>query len=176
MTSALRLIMWSSKTGRKTLFVASAVWHVAFSCWNQMLPISSLFTFCEQKFVQHGPIAIAIDGNGLSLLIYEEKWPNYASGIKSGPNSDSFWVRPLFNVCVRQFCLLTYPPRSKWASSEKIISFAKIVIFCKSIANPLSKTKTHCMFNWLQLLNQLNFVWRHTVFMQNSSQWCLPNV
>ena len=37
-----------------------------------------LFNFCEQKFVQHGPIKIAIDSNGLFLLIFEEKWPNYA--------------------------------------------------------------------------------------------------
>ena len=33
------------------------------------------------------------------------------------------------------------------------------------------------MVNWLQLLNHLNFVWRHTkVFMHNSFQWCLRNV
>ena len=63
-----------------------------------------LFNFCEQKFVQHGPITIAIDCNGLSLLIFEEKWPNYAAGPISAPNSDSFWVRRLFNVCVRVFC------------------------------------------------------------------------
>ena len=60
--------------------------------------------FCEQKFVQHGPITIAIDGNGIALLIFEEKWPNYESGLKSTINSDSFWVRRLFNVCVRVFC------------------------------------------------------------------------
>ena len=79
-----------------------------------------LFNFCGQKFVQHGPITIAIDCNGIFLLIFEEKWPNYVSGSKSAPNSDSFWVRQLFNVRVRifcpqmrQFCLLTYLPRSK---------------------------------------------------------------
>ena len=63
-----------------------------------------LFNFCEQKFVEHGPITITIDFNGLSLLISEEKCPNSASGPKSAPNSDSFWVRRLFNVCVRVFC------------------------------------------------------------------------
>ena len=52
-----------------------------------------LFNFCEQKFVQHGPITIAIDCNGLCLLSFEEKLPNYASGPKSAPNSESFWVR-----------------------------------------------------------------------------------
>ena len=65
-----------------------------------------LFNFCEQKFVQHGPITIAIDGNGLSVLIFQEKCPNYASGSKSALNSDLFWVRRLFNVCVRNFCAL----------------------------------------------------------------------
>ena len=63
-----------------------------------------LYNLSEQKFVQHGPITITIDCNGLSLLILEEKWPNCASETKSAPNSDSFWVRRLFNVCVRVFC------------------------------------------------------------------------
>ena len=76
-----------------------------------------LFNFCEQKLVQHGPITIlAIDCNGLSLLFFEEKWPNYVSGSKSVPNSDSFKVRRLFNKCVKGFCapnvtiLLIYIP------------------------------------------------------------------
>ena len=75
-----------------------------------------LFNFYEQKFVQHGPITFAIDCNGISLLIFEEKWLNYASGPKFTPNSDSLWVRRLFNVCVRIFCapnvsiLLVYIP------------------------------------------------------------------
>ena len=72
-----------------------------------------LFHFCEQKFIQHGPITIPIDCNGLSLLIFEGKWPNYASGPKSR-------VRRLFKVCVRVFCapnattlLYVNKPRSK---------------------------------------------------------------
>ena len=75
-----------------------------------------LFNFCEQKFIQHCPITIAIDSNGLSLLSFEEKLINYASGPKSTPNRDSFWVNWLFNVCVRVFCapnaiiLLVYIP------------------------------------------------------------------
>ena len=108
MTSDMRLIMQSSKTGRKTLSVAS-----------KMLPNVAnilLFNFCEKNFDQHEPITIAIDCNGLSLLIFEEKCPNYASGPKSAPNSDLFWVRRFFNVCVRVFCapnatiLLVYIP------------------------------------------------------------------
>ena len=33
-----------------------------------------------------------------------KKWPNYASGRKSVPNSDSFWVLRFLNICVRVFC------------------------------------------------------------------------
>ena len=62
-----------------------------------------LFNFCESKFIQHGLITIAIDCNVLSLLIFEEKWANYATGPKSATNCDSFWVRRLFNVCVLVF-------------------------------------------------------------------------
>ena len=58
---------------------------------------------------------------------------------------------------------------------KRWFSFAKIDIFCKSIADPVSEAKTHWMANWLQLLKQFNFVWRHTkVFIQNSSQWWSP--
>ena len=106
-------------------------------------------------------------------------------GPKSAQNIDSFWVRRLFNVCVRVFCapnatiLLVYiSAKIKMSFHLKIwFFFAKTTVFCKWIAGPLSEGKTHWMVNWLQLLNQLNFVWLHTkVFMQNSSQWCLRNV
>ena len=52
----------------------------------------NLVNFCEQKFVQHSPITIAIDCNGLFLFIFEEKWPNYASGPKSSLNSASAFL------------------------------------------------------------------------------------
>ena len=65
---------------------------------------SLVFNFCQQEFVQQGPIMIAIDCNGLSFLIFEEKWPNYVFETKPALNSDSFGMRLLFNVCVRVFC------------------------------------------------------------------------
>ena len=52
-----------------------------------MLPISSSSIFVNKNFVQHDPLTIAIDCNGFSLLIFEEKWPNYAAGPKFAPNS-----------------------------------------------------------------------------------------
>ena len=59
----------------------------------------------------------------------------------------------------------------------KLIFFARIDIFWKSIAIPLSEAKTHWMVNFLHLQNRLGFEWCHTkVFMQNSSQWCLRNI
>ena len=38
-----------------------------------------LFNFWKQKFVEHGTVTLAIDPNGGSLLIFEKKWPNYAT-------------------------------------------------------------------------------------------------
>ena len=95
-----------------------------------------LFKFCEQKLVQHSPITIAIDCNGHSLSIFEEKWPNYASGPKYAPKSDSFWVNRFSVPQMRQFCLFTYPPRWKWASSEKMIVLAKS-------ASSVSRSQAH---------------------------------
>ena len=63
---------------------------------------------------------------------------------KSAPNSDSFWVRRLFNIYVQVFCapnatiLLVYlPAKIKMSFIWKDDLFAKISIFCKSIAGPL---------------------------------------
>ena len=39
------------------------------------------------------PMTIAIDCNGLSLLISEEKLPNYGSGPKSAPIGDCLHTR-----------------------------------------------------------------------------------
>ena len=119
--------------------------------------VANILNFCEQKFVQHGPIPIAIDCYGLSLLIFGEKWSCYDCGSKSAPNIDSFWMRGLFNVCVQVFCS---PNAIILLASGKMMFLPKIGIFYKSIAGPLSEAKTYWMVNWLQLLNQLNFVCR----------------
>ena len=50
---------------------------------------------------------------------------------------------------VPQVWLFTYSPRSKWASSKKMIFFVKISIFCKSIAGTLSEKKMYWMTDWL---------------------------
>ena len=56
-----------------------------------------LFNFWKQKFVEHGTVTFAIDRNGGSLLIFEEKWPNDATVQKSALNCHSLWVHRLFN-------------------------------------------------------------------------------
>ena len=70
MASALRLIMRSSKTGRKTSSVASAAWHVAPSCWN-------LFNFCSQEFIQHSPITIAVHCKDKANYLSNQTWDKY---------------------------------------------------------------------------------------------------
>ena len=107
-----------------------------------------LFNRCEQKFVR--PLAIiAIDCNGLSLLIFEEKWPNYASGPKSAANhfgcvGFSMYACGFSVPQMRQFCLLTYPLHLKrW--------FFVFAIFCKSIADPLSLALFKRIYNHIRL-------------------------
>ena len=50
-----------------------------------------------EKLVEHGTVTLAIDHNGGSLLIFEEKWPNDAIVSKSAPNSHSLCVHRLLN-------------------------------------------------------------------------------
>ena len=82
------------KNRAQTSSVASAVWHVAASSWNQMLPISSSSMYKIRSTwpnnVQHSPIIVTA-----TLLTFEEKLPNYASELK--------WLvlGALFNVCMR---------------------------------------------------------------------------
>ena len=62
---------------------------------------------------------------------------------------------------VRQFRLFTYPSRSKWASSEKTIFFAKICTFCKSIAGPLSEATNYLSNHetWV-IIHEISSSWR----------------
>ena len=53
---------------------------------------------------------------------------------------------------MQQFWLFTYPPRSKWASSEKMIFFAKIGIFCTSIASPAAYTQPYSFGGRIKLI------------------------
>ena len=73
--------MRSSKTGHKTSSVALGVACSAVLLKSNVANIL-FFNFYEQKFIQHGLIMIAIACNSLTLLILEDKWPNYASALE----------------------------------------------------------------------------------------------
>ena len=105
-----------------------------------------LYNYCVQKFVQHGLIMIAIDCNGLCLLIFEGKWPNYASEPKSAPNSDPFWVRRLFNVrvCVRVFCAPNATILLVYIHAKIKMSFIwKDDFFLPKSASSVSRSQAH---------------------------------
>ena len=119
---------------------------VIFRWIIQCLTISNIlfYNFCE-----HGPITIAIDCNGLSLLIFEEKWPNYESGPKSAPNSDSLRV-----FCAKKaIILLAYiPAKIKMSFIWKDDGRIKLII-CQ-IRHELSITIHEISTSWK------NFRWR----------------
>ena len=123
--------MRSSKTGRKTWIVAAAVWHVALSCWNHMLPISS-----SSIFVNKNSFNMARAQSALTVTA------SYLFSKKNGPImplDPNLHQRVTRFACVgssmyacgfsvpqlRQFCLFIYPPRSKWASSENMMLLPK---------------------------------------------------
>ena len=163
-TSALELIMQSLKTGRKTSSVALVLWHVVPSYWNQMLPISFSSIFVNKHFLAH----------------FRRKMAQLCLWIKI--RNDSFWVSRLFNVCVRVFY---YPNATILLVYIKMSFICKDDFFGQKPASFVSRSHVHIakqkrigwMVHWLQLLNQLDFIWRHIKdFMQNLSQWWLRNV
>ena len=120
--------MRSSKTVLKTSRVASAVWHVAPSCCKtkccQYPPLHFLWTKIRSTWPDN-------DRNWMwRPLLAHVSWKfNYACGPKFAPNSDSFWVRRLFNVHTRQ--------DENELHLKRWFFFAKMGIFCKSIEGPL---------------------------------------
>ena len=123
------------------------MWHVAPSCWNQILPISSSLIFMKKNWfnMARSPLTVTT-----SLCSFLKKNGSIMTLDQSAPNSDSFWVHRVFNVCMRVFCapnstiLLLYIPKIKMSFiwNDDSFFFAKIGIFCKSIARPFSEAYT----------------------------------
>ena len=117
-----------------------------------------LLNFCEQKFVQHGPITIAIDVNGLFLL---DKNP-HQTVTRFACVGFVMYACGFFVPQMLQFCLFTYPPRSKWASSEKTIFFCRNRHLL-SIAGPLIEAYTSLYtLIFVRRKDKINYMWNQT--------------
>ena len=85
-----------------------------------------------------------------------------ASGLKSAPNSDSFWVRRLFNVKVRVFCapnatiLLVYTPAKTKIFSQFFFNVC-VRFFCAHLRRFMYSWDVNpkIIRGWLGNLNQL---------------------
>ena len=82
-----------------------------------------LFNFCEQKFVQHGLIKIAIDCKNGPIMPLDQN--PHQTVTRFWCSGFSIYACGFSVPQMQQFCLLTYPPRSKSASSEKMIFLPK---------------------------------------------------
>ena len=141
--------MRSSNTGRKTSSVASAVWHLAPSYWNQMLPLQFLWTKIRSTWPDN-----------------DRHWRPLLAHLRRKITQTCLWAK----ICTKQWLVLG---ASAFQCMRAVFLYPKYDNFACLRYVPVSLS--HWMVNWLQLLNQLNFVWRHSK-VQNSSQWCLRNV
>ena len=121
--------MRSSKPGLKTSNVASNVWHVSPSCWKQMLPISSSSIFVNKNsFKMASPCSFSKKNTPIMPL---DQYPHQTV------LGASMYACGFFLPQMRQFYLFTYPPKSKWASSEKTI------LFWPKSASSVSQSRAH---------------------------------
>ena len=127
--------MRSSKTARKTSSSALAVWHVAPSCWYQILRI--YFS------------SICVNKNSFNMPTMPLNQNPHQTVIRFGCVSFSMIACGFSVSQMLHFCLFTYPPKAKLTSSENIIFFPKVGICCKSIAGPLSEAKMHWLHGQL---------------------------
>ena len=87
---------------------------------------------------------IATDCNDHSLLIFEEKWPDYASGPKSAPKNNSFWVRWLFNEIARVFCCINVTILLLYTPAKIKMSFIwKDLFFLPKSESSLNRSQAH---------------------------------
>ena len=142
--------MRSSKTERKTSSVTSGCVASSAVLLKPNVANILLFNFCEQKFVQHDPITIAIDCNGLSLLIFRRKmaqlclWSKIRTKqwlVLGGSAFQCMRAGFLWSKCNNFVCLHTRQDQNE-LHLKRCFFFAKISIFCKSIAGPLSAVNT----------------------------------
>ena len=100
-----------------------------------MLPISSSSIFVNKKFVQHGPITTVIDCNVLSLFIFEENLPNYASGPKSALNTKAaIWMKLFSNKKrnLRKYSIVFF---LRHFPKNKVFGGPYIILICNVISH-----------------------------------------
>ena len=130
-TSALRLKMRSSKTGRKILSVASSVWHHKAILLKPNVANILLFNFCEQKFVQQrSPLSVTASPCSISKknvpIMFLNQNP-HQTVTRFGCVGFSMYACGFSVPQMRLFRLFTYTPRWKWG------------IFCKSTCHNISQ-------------------------------------
>ena len=91
--------------------------------------VALLFNFCEQKFFQHGPVTIAIDCNGLSLLIlclwikiHTKQWLVFGASAFQCMHASNATILLVYITAKIKMSFI-------WKDD---FFFAKIGIFCKS--------------------------------------------
>ena len=120
--------MRSSKTGRKTSSVASAVWYVAPSCWNQMLPISSSSIFVNKNsFKTISLLTVTASPCPFSMKNDTMDQNPHQTVTRFGCVGFSKYACEIPVPQMRQFCLFTYPPRTQSFIWKYDFFFAKIV-------------------------------------------------
>ena len=110
-----------------------------------------LFNFCEQKFVQHGPITIAIDCNASSCSFTKQNglWTKIRTKQWFVLGASAFQCMRAGFLCLKcdNFACLSTRQRFIWKNDF----LAKIDIFCKSIAGPLSEALFKRVHNHIHL-------------------------
>ena len=132
--------MRSSKTGRKTSTVALTVWHVASPCWYQMLPISFSSIFVNKKSFNMARYRLTIT---TSFAHFRRKMDQLCVWTKIRTKHllvlavQCMRTGFLCPKCDNFVCLHSHQDQNELHLKRWF--FAKIGIFCKSIAGPLSE-------------------------------------
>ena len=123
------------KSPRNKSLVALNVCQVALSSWNQ-----SLFTSIPWSSATMDSVIMVQLLSPLTLMVTQSSFSEITLLLKPHQtvtrNVCIGFCKTLYGFSepqIRQFCLLTYLPRWKWASSEKVFFFFKIVIVTRSL-------------------------------------------
>ena len=115
--------------------------------------------FCPKEVFHHASVALRINGDRISLIVFKEVWTNHSSPPKSTPNIDFFGILSCF---LKFLCIFITPITSvlfihilihlQMGLISEDYELRKFRIFTQLLEAPINKTTSHFVVHWLQTL------------------------
>ena len=115
--------------------------------------------FWLKEVFHHASVALRINGDRISLIVFKEVWTNDSSRQKSTPNSDFVGILScflkflwIFITPITTVLFIHIPIHLKMGLIAEDYKLRKFRIFIQLLEAPINKTTSHFVVHWLQTL------------------------